>query len=67
MLEYEGSMRSVEKKEHYVVKGLSDQNTAILIFSPEVLVPENIGISRKCENGKKGHTFAMLRFKVRPS
>ena len=60
-------MRSVEKKEHYVVKGLSDQNTAILIFSPEVLVPENIGISRKCENGKKGHTFAMLRFKVRPS
>ena len=67
MVEYEGSMRSVEKKEHYVVKGLSDQNTAILTFSPEVLVPENIGISRKCENGKKGHTFAMLRFKVRPS
>ena len=67
MVEYEGSMKSVERKEHYVVKGLSDQNTAILIFSPEVLVPENIGISRKCENGKKGHTFAMLRFKVRPS
>jgi len=51
MVEYEGSMKSVEKKEHYVVK--------------EVLVPENIGTSSKCENGRKKHSFAMLRFKDR--